>query len=215
MRHVSNSALNYVCDVFAKEDAELAQVGSDLPEPEMIMQTTPLEGKLLQVLIKMIHAKKVVEIGVLAGYSTIWMARGLPEDGMIYGIEKNYKRVQPSLKNFARCDVSNKITLVEGEATEVLPTLEPHAPFDVVFIDADKGNYCHYLDWAEKNVRQGGLIIGDNSFLFGAVYGETERDIPQETIDVMNQFNERLADPKRFSAIQIPTQEGMTVAMKL
>lgn len=210
-----NKALQYIRDIYAVEDMPLSQVGKDLPESEIIMQTGPEEGKLLQVLATMIGARKIVEIGVLAGYSTIWMARALPEGGHIYAVDKNYKRIGPAQSNFTACGVADKITLVEGEATRILPSLNERGPFDMVFIDADKGNYCNYLDWAEANVRKGGLIVGDNTFLFGAMYGEAPRDLPQISIDVMKEFNNRLADPARYCSILIPTIEGMSVAVKL
>jgi predicted O-methyltransferase YrrM len=210
-----DAALAYICDTFAKEDEALSRVGDHLPESEIIMQTGPSEGKLLQVLATMIGAKKIVEVGVLSGHSAIWLARALPEDGHLYGVEKNYKRIGPSLENFEKSGVADKITLIEDEAIVALEKLSPKGPFDMIFIDADKGNYSRYLDWAEKHIRKGGLIVGDNTFLFGAMYGQVPRDIPAQAIEAMREFNQRLANPANYSSILIPTVEGMTVAVKL
>lgn len=209
-----SAAREYIRRVFGQEDAVLAAVGKELPEEEQRMQIAPEEGRLLQMLVRMINAKKIVEIGVLHGYSTIWMAKGMAEGGKIYALDKNYKRWGPARRNFAACGVADKIELMEGEALESLAALEAKAPFDMVFIDADKGNYGNYLDWAEKNVRKGGLIVGDNTFLFGTVYGEVVRDINPDAITTMQSFNRRLADPARYSSILLPTPEGMTVAVK-
>ena len=105
---------------------------------------------------------------------------------------------------------------VWGDALDVLPQLSKEGPFDMVFIDADKLNYLRYLDWAEENVRKGGLIVGDNTFLFDAVWRDDPVDRVRQTArDAMRDFNRRLADPQKYCGILLPTQEGMTVALKL
>lgn len=215
MRENASKYVRYIRETFAPEDAALANVGSHLSPEESRMQIGADEGKILNSLVAMTGAKKIVEIGVLAGYSAIWMARALPEDGRLYALEKNHTRIKPISANFKACGVADKIELIQGDALENLPKLEEKGPFDIVFIDADKGNYCNYLDWAEKNVRKGGLIIGDNAFLFGAVYGEKVRDINPDTVEVMKLFNKRLADPARYNAMMIPTIEGLVVAVKI
>lgn len=214
----NDKSLQYIRDVFAQEDSELKKVSDCLNESEIVMQTNPEEGKILEFFVKLINAKKIVEIGVLAGYSTIWMARGMENDGKIYAIEKNSKRINSILNNFQSCNVSKKIELINGSADKELLNLEPKAPFDMVFIDADKAEYCNYLDWAEKNIRKGGLIIGDNTYLFGSVYGqlqESRKPPPEKTIKVMQDFNERLSNKDKYSSVLLPTFEGMTVAKKL
>jgi caffeoyl-CoA O-methyltransferase len=204
----------YIQSLFAPEDEPLSKVFSTLRMDEAHMQISPIEGKTLHTLVKMIGAKKIVEIGSLAGYSAIWMARALPEDGKLYAIDLDYKKEDRILKNAADCGVADKISLTIGKANEELPGINKYGPFDMVFIDADKGGYVDYLNWAEKNVRKGGLIVGDNTFLFGAVYGDNARGIAPETIEVMKEFNERLANPEKYTSIILPTAEGMTVAVK-
>lgn len=94
--------------------------------------------------------------------------------------------------------------------------IEKEGPFDMAFIDADKLNYLHYLDWAERNVRKGGLIIGDNTFLFDAVWKEGPVGRVRGTArHAMREFNKRLADPEKYLGILLPTEEGMTIAVKL
>jgi hypothetical protein len=212
-RHHSNKE-NYIKSVFAQEDLALGKVISSLREDEAHMQISPVEGKILYMLVQMVGARKIIEIGTLAGYSSIWMARALPQDGRLYAIEIDYKKEARIRDNFSKCKVESKIELTIGKAIEILPKVEHLAPFDVVFIDADKVNYLNYLDWAEKNIRKGGLIIGDNSLLFGTVYGDNSRDINPQTVKIMQEFNLRLANPDKYSSIILPTSDGMTVAIK-
>jgi predicted O-methyltransferase YrrM len=215
MRQDANAQrIKYIRDVFAHEDEALSHIGENLPEEERRMQIGPDEGKILYTLARMVGAKKIVEIGVLNGYSSVWLARALPEEGRLYSLEKNYKRFEPSRESFKACGVADKVELIEGDALDSLKKIENQGPFDIVFIDADKCNYCNYLDWAERNVRKGGLIIGDNAFFFGAVYGEPPRDFNPDTIKVMKEFNLRLGNPKKYSGIMLPTAEGLTVAVK-
>jgi predicted O-methyltransferase YrrM len=210
----SSKRTQYIKDVFAPEDEALANIGKDLPPQEKRMQIGADEGKILYTLAKMINAQKIVEIGVLNGYSSVWLARALPDSGKLYALEKSKERSQICHDNFIKCGVDKKAEVIAGEALSNLQKLESETPFDMVFIDADKGNYCNYLNWAEKNVRKGGLIIGDNTFLFGSVYGDNVRQQNPETIEVMHQFNSRLANPEKYSSVMIPTVEGLTVAVK-
>ena len=115
--------------------------------------------------------------------------------------------------HFAKFDAGKKIELRVGDALESLAELE--GPFDMIFIDADKLNYMNYLNWAEKNIRKGGLIVGDNTFLFGAVYAAEPVDRVRKTaFDAMTAFNARLGDDRYYTGILLPTPEGMTVAIK-
>lgn len=211
----NSKSIEYINDIFAKEDEVLKNIGNNLPDIARRMQIGANEGKLLFTLCKMIGAKKIVEIGSLNGYSSIWMARSLPENGMLYAFEKSKERAKICQENFEKANLLNQTKIFQGSAIDNLQQLEQEeANFDVVFIDADKNNYCNYLDWAEKNVRKGGLIIGDNTFLFGGVYGDLSRNQKPETIATINEFNKRLGDPDKYSGIMIPTLEGMTFALK-
>ncbi len=214
MRNTNTAKDHYIESTFALEDKPLSNVVFTLRLDEAHMQISPIEGKTLQTLIKMVGAKKIVEIGTLAGYSSIWMARALPEGGRLYAVEVDKTKETRILDNIKKCGVADKIELIIGKALDILPTLEQYGPFDAVFIDADKAGYVNYLEWAEQNVRKGGLIIGDNTFLFGAVYGDNSRGMKPEVIEIMQEFNERLANPAKYTSIILPTAEGMTVAVK-
>lgn len=198
---------DYIRATFAHETAELQAIRESLADNISIH---PEDGRLLQFLIGLADVRSIVEIGTFGGYSAIWMANALPDDGRLITIEKDEARAAAVAPVLAR---HPKITLMQGDALDVLKTLQ--GPYDMVFIDADKLGYLEYLDWAEKNVRPGGLIIGDNSFLFDAVWDDGPVDRVRDTARrVMRTFNQRLADPARYDSIQLPTVEGMTIARK-
>lgn len=213
----NNSAdLDYIRKLYAPQDALLQSIDEALHDINQPIHVGAEEGKLLQMLIKLHGAKTIVEIGTLAGYSTIWMARALPEDGHIYTINKDAEHIALASKFFAESDVKNRITMLEGDAHKMLPELSSKAPFDMVFIDADKISYDAYLDWSEKNIRKGGLIVGDNTLLFGAAAQDSPPDdVAPGTWNAMRHFNQRLANPDKYFTIMIPTLEGLSVAIKL
>lgn len=217
MRTTPDKALNYVAELFAKEDEVLKTTHQSAVETGAVgMQLGAVEAKMLQLFIEMNNVKKIVEIGCFMGYSALWMARALPDDGKIFTIEHNAENAKKAQAHFDASEQKEKIILNKGKALDVLPTLEKEAPFDMVFIDADKGGYVDYLNWAEKNLRKGGLIIGDNTLLFGNVYKD-EPDLNRVTKKAwkaMREFNARLADETKYQSILIPTEEGMTVAVK-
>lgn len=214
-RKIKSERLDYIRQLFAQEDNALSNVKNVLEEDVRHMQLAPEEAKIVHMLTKLSGAKTVVEVGVLAGYSAIWIARALPEDGHIYAIEKEEKRIAGIQKNLEACGVAHKVTVICGNAHEELTKLAEKAPFDMIFIDADKGGYPDYLDWAEENIRQGGMVIGDNTFLFDHVYQETApKGWSKKNWEGMRAFNKRLADGEKYTSILLPTEEGMTVAIK-
>ena len=113
------------------------------------------------------NSKTVIEIGTLVGYSTIWIARALPAGGRVISFERDEKVAAVARENISKSDVANRIEIIVGDAHEKLKDIKNRGPFDAMFIDAEKGGYCKYLDWAEKNIRSGGLILADNTFMFG------------------------------------------------
>lgn len=208
----------YAKEVFGlNEDAALTRVKAEMDKhPLNFMSISPAEARILQFLIRGFGVKKIVEVGTLFGYSTLCMAEALPADGKIVTLEKSPEHHAGAREMFKKMPAGAKIEALCGDAVEILPALEKSGPFDMVFIDADKGGYVKYLDWAEKNVRKGGLIVGDNTFLFGALWGQSEdRDIGPKQIQIMTEFNSRLADRARYNSLIMPTHQGMTVAQKL
>lgn len=148
---------------FAPEDEGLRQAlvaGKEAGLPEI--QISPIQGKLLQLLAVASNAHKILEIGSLAGYSGIWMARALPPDGRLITLEINEKHAEIVRQSFARAGVGERSEVRVGKALELLPQLVEEAPFDLIFIDADKAPYPQYLQWAIRLSRPGSIIVADN-----------------------------------------------------
>ncbi|MCZ0932497.1 MAG: O-methyltransferase [Oligoflexia bacterium] len=210
-----NNRTDYLDQTFGLEEPLLQKIQQAV-ESEAVqhMQISAHEARILQFLVKISKAKKIVEIGTLYAYSTFHIAKALPEEGQIWTIDHNSHRHKVSQEILNNSPSAKKINWQCGPALEQLKSLEPLAPFDMIFIDADKEPYLKYLNWAEKNLKKGALLVADNTFLFGAVYGESERDTKPETTKVMREFNKRLANSELWRGALIPTQEGMTVSIK-
>lgn len=211
----TSPATKYICETFAPEDACLQRIREALrADDKEGINVGPSEGKLLQVLLHLVGAKKVLEVGTLYGYSTLWMARALPENGQLISLEASPAHARRARELLDASEVAHRIEIIEGDARQSINKIE--GPFDVAFIDANKDAYEDYLNWAERHVRKGGLIIGDNTFLWGEVYSEpptNEKSSP--SLVAMRNFNRRLADKTKYHSILIPTAEGLTVAQKI
>ena len=142
------------------------------------IDVSPLQGKFLHVLVQMTQAKRVLEIGLLGGYSTIWMARALPRGGRIVSLEFSPKHAEVARANLRRAGLLSRVDIRVGPALESLPVLatERRGKFDLIFIDADKGNNPHYLEWALKLSRRGTVIVVDNVARHGTVIDTTSKE---------------------------------------
>lgn len=136
----------------------------------------PEQGKFLQVLVQLTNARKVLEIGVLGGYSGAWIARALPADGKLIGLELEQKHADFAREQWRRMGLANKIEVRVGSALDNLPGLADEAPFDLIFIDADKNNYPAYLDFALQYSRPGTVILGDNVRMWGSLVDPEQQD---------------------------------------
>ncbi|HET8966503.1 MAG TPA: O-methyltransferase [Candidatus Acidoferrum sp.] len=163
--HLSDSAL---------EAAIQANAAAELPA----IDVAPNQGKLLQLLARLVRANKILEIGTLGGYSTIWLARALPPDGRLISLEFSPKHAEVAKSNIQRAGLSDRVQIRVGAALDSLPHIEKEglAPFDFIFIDADKPNNPGYLEWAIKLARPGTLIIVDNVVRDGAVADASNTD---------------------------------------
>ncbi|GAA3494366.1 O-methyltransferase [Streptomyces albogriseolus] len=132
---------------------------------------SPLQGKLLQLLARLTGARRVLEIGTLGGYSTIWLGRALPADGRLVTLEYDPRHAEVAVRNIARAGLAERVEVRVGPALESLPKLadEQPPPFDLVFIDADKANNPHYVEWALRLTAAGSLIVLDNVVRGGQV----------------------------------------------
>jgi len=173
------------------------------------------EGQLLSFMIRQKQCRKFVEIGTLTGLSAQYILEGMDGEGLLWTLEKTQIHADKAREALTLHPWGDKATVVVGDARMTLEIVASEGPFDGVFIDGNKAAYGDYLIWAEKNVRAGGLIIADNVFLSGAVWGETtQQKFSEKQISVLQAFNKRLADPNFYQSIIVPTQEGMTFAIK-
>ncbi|KYG60523.1 methyltransferase [Bdellovibrio bacteriovorus] len=177
---------------------------------------SPAEAQLVKTLVRLHGTKKFVEIGTLTGLSAQYIFEALPDGGELWTLEKDPKHCEKSADVFSKLDQSKKkIHLVMGDARAELEKISTSGPFDGVFIDGNKAAYFDYLMWAEKNLRSGGLILGDNIFLSGSVWGDaTTQKFSEKQIKIMQDFNKRLADPTLYESAIVPSYEGLFVAIK-
>jgi len=164
----------------------------------------PNQGKFLMIFAQAIGARSILEIGSLGGYSTIWLARALPDDGRLITLEFDPKHADVARANIARAGFTDKVELRLGKALDTLPELasEGLGPFDLIFIDADKGNYPGYLEWAIKLSRPGTVIIADNVVRDGDVIDATNTD---PAVQGVRRMNEIIAAEPRLTATAIQT----------
>jgi len=133
------------------------------------IQITPVQGRFLRLLVQLLGARRILEIGTLSGYSAVWMAPALPPDGKLITLEANPRHAALARESFRRAGVAERIDMRVGPALDALRDLRLDAPLDMVFIDADKGNNRGYFEWALAHVRRGGLIVVDNVLVNGRV----------------------------------------------
>ena len=206
-RYASAQILDYAAQTHHPADAALdrafnAAAAHGMPE----IQLGPAEGRLLEVLLRLIAAKNVVEVGTLAGYSALWMARALPKDGRLWTIEADPRHAAVAASVIEAAGVGDRVTLLEGDAAELLPKLSDSGPFCAVFLDADKGRYDRYGRWATAHLRPGGLLMGDNAYLFGRLLDDIDEAA------AMRRFHEEMA--AHYRSVCIPTPDGLAVGVR-
>jgi len=201
----------YLVRTFHPEDPVLQETRersqkAGLPE----IQVGPMDALHLEVLARACGARKAVEIGALGGYSGIALARALGKGGRLHTFELDPKHAEVARESFRKAGVLEAVTIHVGPALERLPDCEKDAPFDLVFIDADKESYPAYLAWAADHLRVGGVVLGDNAFAFGEIAdGRGAGPV------AMRKFNEELATGGRFRSTMIPTGEGLVLGVKI
>lgn len=206
-----DACVRYVAELFATEDDVLTDLRREIVEAGFpLIHIDAAEGRLLQVLLGAIGARKVIELGTLGGYSAIWMARALPTDGRLITLEREPERAELARRHIERAGLGDRVEVRVGEALELLEELAEDGPYDAVFIDADKKSYPVYLDWCASNVRSGGLVIGDNAFKSGDVL---DSDTSDAGVRGIQEFNRRLATDPRFTSIVVPTRDGVAIAL--
>ncbi len=199
----------YIVDTFAKEDELLRQIVKETEEKNIpLIQISPELGKFLYVLVKSIKAMRILEIGALTGYSTIWMARALPDGGRLTTLEISKEHADIANGNFKKAGLDKKINLILGNAMESLDKLA-NEKFDFVFIDADKILYPAYYEKVIKLMNNGGIITADNTLKDGRIIDKN----PDENIRAIQVFNKTVADDPRVDSILVPISDGITMAV--
>jgi predicted O-methyltransferase YrrM len=196
---------SYITGLFLAPDPVLeATLASSAAAGLPAINVSPTQGKLLHVLARAQGVRRILEIGTLGGYSTIWLARALPADGRLISLEVEPRNAEVAHANLARAGLSSTVEIRLGPALDTLPKLvsERRGPFDLVFIDADKPGYADYLKWSLKLARPGTLIIADNVVRKGAVADAASKD---ENVQGIRKFNEALAAEKRVTTTVIQT----------
>lgn len=200
----------YIGEMFSPQDETLAAALQEsrragLPE----IHISPAQGRLMQLLTEISGARRVLEIGTLGGYSAIYLARALPEDGALVSLELDEEHARVARANLERAGLGDRVEVRVGDAKELLESME--GPFDLVFIDADKEGYPEYLAHALRLTRPGSLILADNTIYGGAVI-----DGSNEEGAALREFNRRVASDERLSATIVPLLrervDGLAVA---
>jgi len=183
------------------------------------IDVTPLQGKFLEFLVRISGARRILEIVTLGGYSTIWLARGLPEDGSIVSLELMPHHAEVARANLLRAGALHMVDLRVGPAIESLQALSESgcAPFDLIFIDADKRSYPEYLQWSLKLSRPGTIIVADNVVRDGRV---VDAECADANVQGVRRFTEMLAAEKRVSTTVLQTvgtkgYDGFALALVL
>jgi caffeoyl-CoA O-methyltransferase len=200
----------YVNELFTREDETLRHVRQQTTAHGIpLISLEPNEAKLLQMLVRLGGAVRVVEVGTLAGYSGICIARALPAHGKLFTIEVSSVHAEVARAHFEYAGVADKVTVLQGAGLALLPKLASEGPFDLMFIDADKASYLSYLEWAAVNLRVGGAVVADNAFWQGKIFDpKTEDDC-----GLVN-FNQALAQHPQFDSTVIEVGDGIALGVK-
>ena len=215
-RNITSRMYGYISKLYAGESDIMQQTSKSVPPDLRPISITPMEGKIIEVLLKTIRPRTILELGTLAGYSTFWLLNTLSAGGRILTLEKNETNAALAAENFANaatkdggdiCDNSEltchhsihkiagkSITIWLGEAIQLLPEVQRywllHEPLDAMFIDADKNNYKHYFAFACQYLRPGGVLIIDNTLSFGNIimYEEVNTNLDSKELEAKKEM---------------------------
>lgn len=211
---ITEELFQYIVDTFAQEDDLLKRMPAEAEAKGIpLIHISPEQGKFLQVMMAATGGRKVLEVGSLFGYSTLWMARALPADGKLISLELNPLHADTTRHNIAQAGLAHRVEVHQGDARALLPKLAHEAPFDLAFIDAEKAQYVDYLDQVIDLMRPGGMIIGDNASANGGVWQTKPPADQRAYVAAIRAFNERMAADPRLVSLLVPISDGMNVAV--
>ena len=203
----------YINDLFVQEDETLQKIREAIPAKGLpTINVKPEEGRFLQFLVRATGVRKALEIGTLGGYSSIWIARGFSPGGRLITLEVDPRHAEIAREHIAQAGLADQIEVMVGNAHDLLAVLTAEAPFDFIFIDAEKPGYANYFDWALANTRLNGVIAAHNAFRGGSVAGIRADDDYSET---MRGFNHRVAQEERVISTIFPAGDGTLLAVKI
>ena len=208
---VTAEHFRYVAERTAREDAFLADLKrAAVAEGIPAIWIAPEQASFMQILLRLARAREVVEVGTLAGYSAIAMARALPNDGRVRTIELERKHADFAERWVAKSDVAGRVEVHLGAGMDVLPGFAADSA-DAAFLDADKGSYPKYLTECLRIVRRGGLIMVDNAFAFGELFNEAPSD---REVGAMRAFNDHMAKVEALQSVIVPLGDGLWVGVR-
>jgi predicted O-methyltransferase YrrM len=209
---VTRAHLDYLAARTVREDAFLADLKRAAREEGIPpIQIAPEQASLMQILLRLAGAREVVEVGTLAGYSAIWMARSLPPGGRVRTIELSTKHADFAERWVAKSDVAGKVEVHRGAGADVMRTFAAGSA-DAAFLDADKASYPVYLREALRIVRKGGLVMVDNAFAFGQLFDANPTD---REANAVKAFNEVMAATRELQSVIVPVGDGLWVGVRL
>ncbi|HVX52797.1 MAG TPA: O-methyltransferase [Chitinophagaceae bacterium] len=208
----------YISNLFNPADEALDAVEKSIIEngiPQISI--SPNQGKFLHIMAKLCHAKKILELGTLGGYSTIWLGRALPAGGKLITLEYSQHHANVAQKNIDRAGLTNVVEIRVGKALDMLPVVEAEGtgPFDFIFIDADKQPYAEYFEWALKLSRPGTLIIADNVIRDGKVLDAGSTDENVQGVQRLNTLLSKTTDVTAtiIQTVGVKEYDGMAIAL--
>ena len=207
------SVEDYILEHIDGEGALLATLNRDahvkLLHPRMM--SGHLQGRLLKMYCRMMRPKRVLEIGTYTGYATICMAEGVDDDAFIYTVEKNDELQPFTIPYIDKSPHKDKIRMFWGDIEELFPTFDE--TFDMVYIDADKRDYCFYYDLVFPKLKSGALILADNTLWSGKVVEENHALSDKQTKGILD-FNEMIKNDYRIEKVIVPVRDGLTMIWK-
>ncbi len=203
-------------DVFAPEDEVLREIRERAAQAGLPrIEVGRFDGLHLEVLARAAGARRAVEIGTLGGYSGVCLLRGMGPGGFLHTFEREVRHAGVARESFQRAGLASQVRIHVGPALDRLQEVDGEGPFDLVFLDADKGGYTAYLTWAEEHLRVGGVVLADNAFGFGHVHDPAWRGQDAAAVESLRRFADRLARGGRFRATMLPTEEGLAMGVKV
>lgn len=216
MRKEKEASYSYIESIISQE-SDLKQKARGLSEELGLegISISPTEARIIQFFVQQKPRRKIVEIGTLTGLSALYFLEALTEDGQLWTLEKSELHAEKASEVLKDDIRAGRCHLVVGDAREKLNEISAQGPFDAIFIDGNKAAYMDYWNWAQAHISVGGVILVDNIFLSGSVWGDTStQKFSEKQIRIVDGLNKAVSQNEAFNSIIVPTTEGLLVAVK-